>query len=718
MTAALPVPPDWPREYPLEQEYSLQLPLCYAPEPFEPPPRIAVMLHAFHDDLMPEFRTYLNHIPVPADLFISSDTTEKCAALERLFANWPKGGVQTRCTPNRGRDVAPKLVGFAAAHAGYDLVLHLHTKRSVHESGLAGWRGYLLEALLGSAETVRGALETFRQVPTLGMLAPQQIDMLRPWIRWGENFALAEALAGRMGLALARAAPLDFPAGSMFWARPAALRPLLDLGLGFDDFPDEAKQTDGTLAHAIERLYFLVCEQAGFDWMKVAPAGLLNDQRGVTEVLSSLALRRFVARVKFRLSDHREEKRDYGDHARIVTLPTRPLRPSHVIWRAALGEGLDATGRIAVAGSVVEFGRPPNGVEAWPVTLAPDATMGSINKALRDCFAAGADLVLVLNKPGILHPGALEALLQMSQAQGGRALLEMALIPQLSPKPVEPGSFAIERADGAALAVPRTVFEAVGALLETPDVELVWQNYSARAAAGGFSLKQCPRALFFLTSGLPGDVQERGDVGLDVIIRLEDVSELPRLDRALFTVLCQNPPLPVHVHLMAGRLSPEDLRRLRQMTEPLRDFSDSTTILIHNWQLPKPLYLRVPLLNWGLEVAASRYLTVVETSDLLYAGAFATLLGRLRAGAAIVTGDLLEQQVEWWADSFVAAAPGPDADTEGAALFMLDRHRVPSNGLVFEAGETGGEVAGFIERLHATSAVRLNTVIGVRQNPI
>ncbi len=717
MTAALSIPPDWPREYPLEQEYSLQLPLCYTPEPFAPPPRIAVMLHAFHDDLMPEFRAYLDHIPVPADLFISSDTEDKCVALERLFADWPKGGVQTRCTPNRGRDVAPKLVGFAAAHYGYDLVLHLHTKRSAHESGLAGWRGYLLKALLGSADTVRGALEVFRQVPTLGMLAPQQIDMLRPWIRWGENFALAEALAGRMGLVLAGAEPLDFPAGSMFWARPAALRPLLDLGLGFDDFPDEAKQTDGTLAHAIERLYFFICERAGFDWMKIAPAGLLNDQRGVTEVLNPLALRRFVARVKVRLGDHPGERRDYGDHARITTLPPRPLRPPHVIWWAALGEGLDATGRIAVAGSVVEFRRPRNGVEAWSVTLASDAVAGSINKALRDGFAAGADLVLVLNEPGILHPGSLEALLQMSKAHGGRALLEMVVTPQLAPKPVEPGSFLIEWAGGPALAVPRAVFEVVGALLERPDLELVWQNYSARATAAGFGLRQCPRALFFPTSGPSGDVQERGDVDLDVLIRLEDVSELPRLDRALFTVLCQRPPLPLHVHLMTGRFSAEDLRRLRRATEPLRALSDGPTILIHNWQLPKPLYLGVPLLNWGLEVTAGRYLTVLETSDLLCAGAFETLLGPLHAGAAVVTGALVAQQVDWWADSFVAAAPPPDAGPQGAALFMLDRRQVPSHGLAFEAGETG-DISGFIERLQAAKAVRLDTVIGVRQKPV
>ena len=491
--------------YALEQEHSLELPLGYVTS--GGPPCVAVVLHAFHIGLLTEFRTYLGHMPVPADLFISTDSEEKRAAVAACFADWDKGSVEVQVMPNRGRDIAPKLVGFAAVHDRYEYMLHLHTKWSPHESRLAGWRGYLLDTLLGSPDVIHGVFETFARAPRLGMLAPQHIDDLRPWIRWGENHAQAEDLAARMGFPLPHAAPLEFPSGSMFWARSAALRPLLDLHLSFDDFPAEAGQTDGTLAHAIERMYFLVCEQAGFDWLKITANGELHEQSGVVAVASPQDLDRFLARYRLRLATFRNEERSLGSHPVFTSLPPKPRRVLHVTWRAALGEGVcvppgrrlmvvlhGAASSSALLRSVeVMFQLLPAGVTGQLLAM-PGASRGVAQNA---GFAAGADLVLLIGMPGLLHPQAGAALLRMSEAHEGRALMEVACAPGRRPRPADSQDFGLPWVAGAVIAIPSSLHDAIGGHNESLGSEAADQDYSQRAQAHGFNVLLCPRALFY-----------------------------------------------------------------------------------------------------------------------------------------------------------------------------------------------------------------------------
>jgi GT2 family glycosyltransferase len=278
---------------PAEADFSLAIPFDFSPLQV-PPPRIAVICHLYHPEVGREVRGYLRNLPLPADLFLSTDTAEKADAVRATFSDWEDGRLEVRVLPNRGRDIAPKLVGFADVHADHDLVLHLHSKKSDHAHFLAPWRGFLFESLLGSKTAVSSILDAFARLPRLGMVAPQHYESVRRWLGWNGNYDLALGLARRMGIALSPVRALDFPSGSMFWARPAALGPLLELNLSFDDFPAESAQLDHTLAHAIERLYFLACERSGHAWLKVAQPALYAGTDTILSVRSPADLERFL----------------------------------------------------------------------------------------------------------------------------------------------------------------------------------------------------------------------------------------------------------------------------------------------------------------------------------------------------------------------------------------------------------------------------------------
>jgi lipopolysaccharide biosynthesis protein len=245
--------------------------------------------------LADEIRRHLDNIPVPYDLFVSTDTPEKSAGIADGFGHWRGGKLDIRIVPNRGRDIAPKLIAFRDVYDDHDLVLHIHSKSSEHTDFLKGWRSYLLASLIGSREIVRSALTIFALRPDIGVVAHQHFfPQIRHWIDWGGNFGAAERLASRMGIRLESGGDMDFPSGSMFWARSAAFKPILDLALGYDDFEPELGQTDRTLAHAIERLYLFVCERAGYRWLKTADPRLFDSADAIVPLASPAELDRFI----------------------------------------------------------------------------------------------------------------------------------------------------------------------------------------------------------------------------------------------------------------------------------------------------------------------------------------------------------------------------------------------------------------------------------------
>jgi glycosyltransferase involved in cell wall biosynthesis len=216
--------------------------------------RVALHLHVFYPELLPDITARLSRNRVRPELLVSVPNEKVRDLVAWHLKDYTGKVAAVELVPNRGRDIGPFLTAFGRQIlANYQYVGHIHTKKTVDKDAAVGkeWYEFLLENLLGGesklmADTVLSAMSDDE---SLGMVFPDEPNV----VGWNANKVVAEPLAARMGLAkLPRY--FDFPVGTMFWARTPALVPLINLDLRWDDYPEEPLPYDGTTLHAIERL--------------------------------------------------------------------------------------------------------------------------------------------------------------------------------------------------------------------------------------------------------------------------------------------------------------------------------------------------------------------------------------------------------------------------------------------------------------------------------
>lgn len=259
---------------------------------------VGIIAHVFYSDLLSEMAGYLDHMPVPFTLMISVvDKQTEQSALLRFGKNPNISALHVRVVPNRGRDLAPLLVTFREEVLPLDIICHIHTKKSLYTgTEQNSWRRYLMDSLLGSKHRITWILGMFKAMPELGMVYPENFRTLPLWAHtWLGNNADAHELGQRLGIRIDTAAYIDYPAGSMFWVRTVALRPLFDLELPLTAFPVECGQTDGTLQHALERMLGLLVRHQQMVLGIMSPDGSNN--------LASEGSRNWLAHFRLSVAD-------------------------------------------------------------------------------------------------------------------------------------------------------------------------------------------------------------------------------------------------------------------------------------------------------------------------------------------------------------------------------------------------------------------------------
>ncbi|WP_164868068.1 glycoside hydrolase family 99-like domain-containing protein [Rhodovarius crocodyli] len=238
-----------------------------------------VLLHAFYPDLVEEFAAAiaLARKTRPLDVIVTVPDSWSPTDMHAMLAALDP--VRVVVSANRGRDVWPFLQALRVASAlGYEHALKLHTKKSPHRTDGGDWRRGLVGTLLAPASLATLEADFFR-APSAGMAVVEHSLMpVRAEASVTYNKRHLEALLERLGLVEEKLG--DFAAGTMLWFRLAALEPLLDLGVGAEDFGPELGQVDATLAHAFERVLMPFVEQRGMQVLR------LPDVEGVPKVLA------------------------------------------------------------------------------------------------------------------------------------------------------------------------------------------------------------------------------------------------------------------------------------------------------------------------------------------------------------------------------------------------------------------------------------------------
>jgi lipopolysaccharide biosynthesis protein len=230
---------------------------------------ILVIIHCFYVDIA---QFIFERLAVVSDILklrilCTTDTIDKYNDLILLLQINKLNGTVV-LTQNRGRDVAPFLIEGAKHLGQASYVLHLHTKKSPHSSDYEKWGEFIFENLIGSKEIILSNLLMLSS-HEVGMIYSEHFSHVRGLRNWGFDFDHAKNILANIGVNITSENLLEFPTSTMFWARIEAIRPLFNLKLSYDDFEEELGQTDGTLAHAIERSLIYTIESVGFYGIKV-----------------------------------------------------------------------------------------------------------------------------------------------------------------------------------------------------------------------------------------------------------------------------------------------------------------------------------------------------------------------------------------------------------------------------------------------------------------
>lgn len=232
--------------------------------------KIALVIFVYFEELIEQNKKIINtFIELGSKILIVSPKSE----ILNRYRNYFKLRCSYELMPNRGRNEFAYFRCGREILSEYDFTCLLHDKKSSHERpAIRGedWNKFCLRNLVGTKCYIRNVINQFNLHPEIGLLFPPP-PVFSKWRRihgsiWEnpKNVEFADILFSRLKIT----APFDqnplVPFGAMFWVRKNALSKLINPPLPDSFFPPEPLPPDGSILHALERIYSMIGQDCGY----------------------------------------------------------------------------------------------------------------------------------------------------------------------------------------------------------------------------------------------------------------------------------------------------------------------------------------------------------------------------------------------------------------------------------------------------------------------
>lgn len=287
--------------------------------------KVALVMHIYFLDLIEEMINYASFMPLGVDIYITTDNEKKRIEIKKFAMKKLNNKVEVRLVQNRGRDVSSLLVGVKDVIMNYDIACFVHDKKTTQvEPGTVGtsFAYKCLENIVSNENYVKNIIRTFEENPKLGLLSPPEPNhnafFQTIGNEWGPNYEVTKNLAKKLELKIPMSPDKQpiAPFGTMFWFRTKAMDRLYSQNWEYEDFPEEPNGFDGTILHAIERIYPFVVQEEGY-----YPAICMTDKfaaieygnlryyvRSYNKILLSNGIEPYQDEMTARMAEHFDEQ--------------------------------------------------------------------------------------------------------------------------------------------------------------------------------------------------------------------------------------------------------------------------------------------------------------------------------------------------------------------------------------------------------------------------